>query len=104
MPVVPFPLPADSALKIIRNPDTKRLLPNRFAKDDWPHRQLQRQVVRCLESGKITSDPVTNDLGHWEYQMERIDSGQEIYLTAVLYQNEKREWIVFVKEVTNGHY
>ncbi len=104
MAVVPFKLSKESALKIIRDTDTRHILPNRFAEDKWPHVVLRRQVIRCLDDGEMTGKPVPTELGHWEYQMERIDSGQEIYITVVLYQNEKQEWNVFVKEVSNGHY
>lgn len=107
MSVVQFPMPQHSALEIIKNlANTDRaLIPPRLAADDWPHVQLRRQVIRCLEDGEITGGPETNEFGHWEYQMMRVSAGQEIYLTAVLYQDEgDGEWTVFVKEVTNGEY
>ncbi len=92
-----------SVCQLGRMTGSEQLLP--LGADDWPHVQLRRQVIRCLEDGEITGGPETNEFGHWEYQMMRVSAGQEIYLTAVLYQDEgDGEWIVFVKEVTNGEY
>lgn len=106
MSVIPFNLSPASALKIIRASanTTRTRIPPRLAKDDWPHVVLRRQVIRCLEAGEVTNSPAPNALGHWEYQMERIDSGQEIFITVVLRKNDENDWIVTVTEVTNGEY
>ena len=106
MTVIPFPLPTAEAakqLKSLANTERVILIPPRLAKGDWRYITLFRQVHRCLEDGEIVEGPDTDDFGNWRYLMRRIGGGQEIYLTATLYQGEDKQWRVAITEVTDEH-
>ena len=106
MSVTPFPMSQDAAAKLLRsvaNTDRVILVPPRLAEGDWRHVTRFRQVHRCLEDGEIVSGPKSTELGHWKYLMRRIGAGQEIYLTATLYQCADEVWRVAITEVTDEH-
>ena len=107
MSVIPFPLPAADARELIRglaNTDKVHMLESlKLGIGPWPSVVMHRQIIRCLEDGEIVGGPTTNELGHYEFQMQRASSGQEIGLTVVLYK-ENVDWHVAVTEVSNGSY
>ena len=104
--VTHFPLPPEKALNLIRKAASGKgnvFLPERSGEGEWEKLVVDRQIQRCLEDGKIISGPEPNELGHLEYQMQRVSAGIEITITVALFKDED-DWVAAVRRISTDGY
>lgn len=102
MGVIPFPLPKERALVLLRETaqDTGKVLtpdpPEAWG--EWQRTVSHLQIMQCLQEGELIGGPTLDRLNNWRCVLRRFSVGVQVEVTASLYK-QNDEWWVVVTEV-----
>jgi hypothetical protein len=101
MTVLPFPIPEDHALDMIREAAKSQnvIFPRPDDEGPWYRLVTRRQVMLCLKEGDLAGPPKVNDHGDLEYEMVHFSAGVNVRLWAVLKQ--MGDWTAVIIKVEN---
>jgi len=83
-----FPLTREAALRAIRSVAKESLRvsfpPDLAERGNWVELVTHLTIMKCLQEGSLTRDPVAGLNGFWECEVERIAVGQRILVNLAL--------------------
>lgn len=97
--VVSLELKVDSALRIIRGiiQDTSRVKFTFHARQRMEERGFSdRQIIKCLEHGRIIEGPSRSANGNWECRVEGIAAGDVITVACALDYDKRGNHILII--------
>lgn len=93
--VIPFPgsdrIGSDDLQRLLEeaavNTDKLTYLRKFKESEEWYRLVTSRQVLKCLEDGKVKSGPVKDEAGNWRCSLYRLCAGGPVYIDVALHLN-----------------
>ena len=101
MNVIPVDFTQEHMLKIFEETVTHSsnvIIPEDKTIGEWQRITTDRQIIVCLQKGRLVEGPTADVQGNTQFTYERYSAGVCIWVTASLFQQEE-QWLIFVTNV-----